>query len=457
MSRAPSVDSFCADIRGEVILPGETGYDTARSVWNGLFDKYPALIVQCAGVADVIRAVEFASNNDLLVSIKSGGHGYAGKAVCDDGMVIDLSQMDTIRVNPVEKVARVEAGARWGDVYHETKPFDLTIPGGEAVVGVGGFTLGGGFGYLTRSHGLTIDNLRSVDLVTADGQFVHVNEQTYPELFWGLRGGGGNFGVVTAFEYQLHEVPPMMQSGAVYRLADAHAVLPAFFNFMSDAPNAVSLALAVVSRAPDRESYPQSQRGEPVLSINTRVVGNSAVAREVRDSIHAIGNPIKKTCGEVPYFESKHANTERYQSIERWYSKSHYIEQISPEMIDVIIEYGSTVIGEYTTIALSCLGGAVGEVKPTDTAFPHRNERIGFDIWAGWSDQTRDEAIMAWSDEFHQAMEPFATGSVWANMLNHREDDRISDAYGVNYDRLTRLKAKWDPENFFRMNANIEV
>ncbi len=449
-------DRLTDAVRGDVLRPGDTGYDDARTVWNGLFDKYPAVIVQCTGAADVMAAVNVARENDLLLSVKSGGHGYAGKAVCDDGMVIDLSAMDSVRVDPEARTARVGPGATWDDVYHETQTFGLATPGGAGIVGVAGFTLGGGISYLSRKHGLTCDNLLAADVVTADGRLVHANADGHSDLFWGLRGGSGNFGIVTSFEYQLHEVGPEVLAGTIlHPYESAREVLELYREVMADAPDELG-CFALFLRVPPEPPFPEEYHGEPAIGLGVCYAGAVEDGEAAVAPVREFGDPILDGVRPQPYLEFKQSNDELYEAIDRWYSKSHYLAGLPDDAIDVILEYTEDLPGPFTMVGLLATGGAITRVDRTATAFPHRDAAFEFDIWPGWTDPEDDEALIGWATEFHEAMAPYATGGVYVNMLSHDEDDRVRAAYGDNYERLAELKTEWDPENLFRMNQNIE-
>lgn len=448
--------AFDDRLRGSLIRPEDGEYDTAREVWNEQIDRYPAAIARCRGPADVIASANFARETDLLLAVRSGGHDYAGNSTCDDGLVVDLSAMDGVRVDPRAAIAHVEPGARWADVYHETQAFDLALPGGGGVVGVAGFTLGGGISYLSRKHGLTCDNLVGADVVTASGDLVHASEDENSDLFWALRGGSGNFGIVTAFEYDLHKVGPEVLAGQVlHPIDDAKRVLQFYRAFMADAPDELG-CFATVVRVPSDPELPDEYHGELAIALSLCYSGSVDAGRETVAPLREFGEPILDGVHPQSYTEFKLSSDDLYESIDRWYSKSQYLASLPDEAIDVIVDHAQTMPESLTMIGLLGLGGAINRVDSTEMAFPHRNAAFEFDIWAAWSDPARDDELMEWARTFHEAMTPYSTGGVYVNMLSHDEQDRVGAAYGSNFERLAELKARWDPENLFSMNQNID-
>jgi FAD/FMN-containing dehydrogenase len=453
---ASGFDALGDRLRGALLRPEDDEYDRARTVWNGQIDRYPAAIARCRGTADVIAAVNFAREQDLLLAVKSGGHDYAGNSVCDDGLVVDLSAMDGVRVDPDRATAYVEPGARWADVYHETKAFDLALPGGGGIVGVAGFTLGGGISYLSRKYGLACDHLVGADVVTASGDLVHASEDENPDLFWALRGGSGNFGIVTAFEYDLDRIGPTVLAGQVlHPTDDAKRVLQFYRTFMADAPDELG-TWVIVTQAPSDPAIPAAYHGEPAVSIALCYDGDIDAGHEAVAPLREFGDPILDDVRRQSYTEFKLGSDDLYESLDRWYSKSRYLESLPDEAIDVMVDHIRTIPDSQTMIGLSRLGGAINRVDSTEMAFPHRNAAYEFDIWAAWSDPARDEELMEWARAFHEAMSSYSTGGVYVNMLSHDEQDRVRAAYGTNYERLADLKAQFDPENLFNMNQNID-
>jgi FAD/FMN-containing dehydrogenase len=452
-----TVEAFNDQVRGEVLRPGDQGYDEARSVWNGMIDKEPAVIVRCTGTADVIAAVNFARDLDLLLAVKGGGHNVAGTAVCDDGLMIDLSSMDSVRVDPEAKTARVAPGATWGDFDHEAQAFGLATTGGiDSRTGIAGLTLGGGIGYLARSFGLACDNLIGADVVTAEGELVHASADEHPDLFWGLRGGGGNFGIVTSFEYQLHELGPEVLTAKIFHpFEDAKDVLQLYREFMAEAPDDVN-CFCVVDNVPPEPPFPEEYHGEQAIALLAPYAGSIADGHDALAPLQGVGDPILEAVEPMPYTALQSSLDDATPEGERYYWKSHYLEGLSDEAIDTVIEYADPLEGPFTLAGFEPMGGAINRVDPGATAYPHRDAVFNFGVFAGWSDPGRDDEIIGWAREFHDAMAPYSTGGMYTNYLDQDEDEWVRAAYGDNYDRLVEVKNEWDPENLFRLNSNIE-
>ncbi|MFP4626507.1 MAG: FAD-binding oxidoreductase [Natronomonas sp.] len=452
-----TVESFGDHLQGNVLRPGDEGYDEARTVWNAMIDKEPAVIVQCTGAADVIAAVNFARDLDLPLAVKGGGHNVSGLAVCDDGMAIDLSPMNAVRVDPEAQIARVQAGATMADLDHETQAYGLATTGGiVSTTGVAGLTLGGGLGRLDRKFGLAIDNLLSVDVVTAEGELVHANETENPDLFWGLRGGGGNFGVVTSFEFQLHEIGPDVLAGRlIYPVEAAADVLSFYRDFMTEAPDGVQCYAAFV-QVPPLPEFPEPIHGQMVFILIPFYAGDIEQGTEILQPLRDVGDPIADTVRPQPYTVFQSGSDEIYQEGHRNYWKSHYLGGLSDEAIDTMVEYATPIPTPFTTVFLEWMGGAIGRVDADATAFPHRDATLSFTVAPKWSDPELDDDLIEWAREFHEGMTPYASEGVYANYLDRDEGDRVKTAYGENFDRLVEVKNEWDPENLFQMNQNIE-
>lgn len=451
-----AVESLHDQTHGTVLDPEEEGYTEARTVFNAMIDKYPSIIVQASGATDVMAAVDFARNHDLLLSVKGGGHNFAGTAVCDGGLTIDLSTMDWVQVNPDTQKAIVGPGCEWADVDHETQGHGLATPGGlVSHTGVAGLTLGGGQGYLARQYGLTCDNLVRAEVVTPDGELVYASDEENPELFWALRGGGGNFGVVTAFEFDLHEVGPQVLGGViVYPYEQAREVLEFYREFTSDAPNELA-AYALFARVPPEEGFPEAYHGEPALNIAVCYDGPIEEAKEAMAPLREFGDAIVDAIQPMPYTALQAAFDDGSPPGMRWYTKSHYLEGLPDGAIETILEYTEPYPGPMTQVALEPLGGAIGDIDADATAFAHRDAKYSFGVWPCWDDPSMDEDLIEWAREFHEAMSPYASG-VYSNYLDSDELDRVQAAFGQNYERLREIKAEWDPENLFRVNTNIE-
>lgn len=447
-----AVETLKSDLRGELLHRGDADYDDARKVWNGMIDRKPGLIIRCTGAADVITAVKFARTNNLLVSVHGGGHNIAGNAVCEGGVMIDLSGMKGIRVESTSRTVRAEPGLTWGEFDRETQAFGLATPGGQiSTTGIAGVTLGGGWGWLSRKYGLTIDNLLSVDIVTADGQLRTANATENTELFWGVRGGGGNFGVVTSFEYQLHPIGPMMAGMVVYPFEQAKAVLRFYREFANTAPEEFVYD-AVLITMPD---------GTPVIGTVVCYSGPIEEGERVLRPLKEFGSPLQEQIGHMAYIEFQSIIDDFYPAGLHSYWKSSFLTEVSDEVIETIVAYCADRPSPMCHgLIEQQLGGAVSRVEREATAFNHRDVVYSFMSLAVWTDPTESEECIRWARQFWEAMQPFTTGSVYVNYLGqeaHEGAERVKAAYGPpKYERLVALKNKYDPTNLFRMNQNIK-
>jgi len=449
-------DHLARAVRGAVLPHGDAGYDEARALWNARFDRRPDLIVRCTNADDVRAAVTIARDNGLRLSVKGGGHAFAANTVADGGLLIDLSPMKAVEVDPASRTARVEAGARWGEVDPLVQEHGLASPGGTvSTVGVAGYTLGGGAGYLARRYGMAIDNLLSVDVVTADGELRHVSERHHPDLFWALRGGGGNFGVATRFEFRLHEVGPEVLAGQVFhRFEDAPRVLRAYRDYMASAPEDVQ-CYPFFLRVPPLEMFPEAYHGQLALDL---VVFHARTGDQAEATLRPLveaGDPFLAAVGPQPYTDVLRQFDVGLPAGQRYESRSHDLPAITDDVIATLMEHLPDMSGEFTSAYLGALGGATARVDSADTAFPHRAAAFSFHIMAGWSDPTHDAAVTGWTQRVHDAMTPHATGGVYVNVLGDGEASRIRAAYGENWDRLVELKRRWDPDNVLRTNHNV--
>ena len=458
--RAPvaggTLESLRASLKGSLLAPGDAGYDEARSVWNGMIDRRPGLIARCADAADVQHAVRFAAAHDLLLSIKGGGHNIAGSAVCDGGLMIDLSDMRRVEVDAAARTARVEPGCTLADVDAETQKSGLATPLGiNSTTGIAGLTLGGGFGWLSRKHGMTVDNLRAVEVVIATGELLRASEDENPDLFWALRGGGGNFGVVTAFELQLHPVGPEVLSGlVVHPFDDAPAVLRYWRDFTASAPD--DLAVWVVLRkAPPLPFLPEAWHGREVVVLAAFHAGDMAEGERLLKPLRDFGNPIADVIGPHPYAGWQQAFDPLLEPGARNYWKSHDFTELDDALLDTVVEHVGRLPSPHTEVFLGQLGGAVNRVAPDAMAYAHRDVRYIMNVHGRWEDPVQDEAGVGWARELFDAATPYAKGSVYVNFMTSDEGARVSQAYGPNYARLAELKRRYDPDNRFRMNQNI--
>ena len=451
-----TLDAFDDQLHGDVLRRGMEGYDEARSVWNAMIDKYPAAIARCTGAADVIAAVKFARDLDLQLAVHGGGHNVAGKAVCDDGLMIDLSPMNHVRVDPDAKVARAEGGATWGDFDHETQSFGLATTGGiVSTTGVAGVTLGGGLGWLARKYGLTHDNLRSMDVVTAEGELVTASEAENSELFWGMRGGLGNFGIATSLEFDLHEVGPEVLAG---RIIHPYEAAPEFLrlyrDFMRGAPDELQAYAAFVQGNPAM-GMPEQLHGKTLVGVVVLYSGDVDEGREVIQPLRDFGEPIADMVGPTPYVEHQQSSDELYQEGHRNYWKSHFFDELTDEAIDTIVEHADPLPTPFTTVFFEWMGGAIARADSDATAFPHRDATVSFTVAPKWTDPSDDEGMIEWAREFFEATASYTSDDVYVNYLSEDEQNRAKAAYGDHYERLRALKNEWDPKNLFSVNQNI--
>lgn len=444
---AARLAALAEQIRGSLLLPSEAGYDAARAIWNGMIDKRPAAVARCRGTADVIAAVSCARAAGIPLSIRAGGHNVAGKAICNDGLVVDLSLMNDVRVDPAARRARAGGGALWQDFDHEAQAFGLTTTGGVvSTTGVAGLTLGGGIGYLTRSFGLACDNLVAADVVTADGRLVHASETENADLLWGLRGGGGHFGVVTSLEFQLHPVGPTVAAATVFHAVDtAPDVLRRYRDYAGNAPDAVACYAMVVNAPPD---FPPEHQGKPVLAIVACCSGSVDEGLRLLAPLADWGRPLVTVIDEMPYVALQQAFNAGNPHGGRYYWKTQHLEALTDELLDTVVQFARDLHGPLSIIGIEPLGGAQGRVAADATAFPYRDVPFSLGIWSGWTDPADDEVNTAWTRRFFEAVKPFGAG-VYVNYLGADEADRIEEAYGGNYARLVELKRRWDPDNLF--------
>jgi FAD binding domain/Berberine and berberine like len=445
------IEAFRASLRGPLLQAGEDGYEDARNIWNGMIDRRPALIARCAGVADVITCVNVARGHHLLVAVRGGGHNIAGHAVCDGGLMIDLSRMKGMRVDPVRRTAHAEPGLIWGEFDHETQAFGLATTGGQvSTTGIAGLTLGGGWGYLARTYGLASDNLRSVDLVTANGQWLTTSATEHADLFWGVRGGGGNFGVVTAFEYQLHEVGPVLAGFVIHPFEKAQEVLIFYRDFTRTAPDELASGVVLVT-LPD---------GIPVAAIPVCYNGPIVEGERMLKPLRAFGPPLADQIGPMPYTAAQQLIDAFYPPGLQQYWKSSFLQEISDGAIATMVAYCAKRPSPMCHAVIEhTLGGAVSRVDREATAFNHRDVPYSFLTLGVCTDPAEAETCVRWARECWDAMQPFLTGSAYVNYLGREADEgaeRIQAAYGAEkYQRLVALKNTYDPTNLFQLNQNI--
>jgi FAD/FMN-containing dehydrogenase len=439
-----------------LVTPHDAEYDAACAVWNGRCQRRPGALVRCRSAADVAAAVDLARERDLLVAVRSGGHDYAGHSTCDGGLVIDLSAMKRVEVDPERRVARVEPGATWGELDAATAAHGLTTTGGTvSTVGVAGFVLGGGTGWLARHHGLAIDNLLAAEVVLASGERVRTSADELPDLHWALRGGGGNFGVVTSFELRLHPLPERVVAGQlVYRHDAAGGMLRRYREFMASAPDEVG-CYAFFYRAPPIDAFPAALHGEVVAALVVAWTGEPERAAAALAPLRAAGEPELDTVTAIPYLELQRSFDAGMPKGLRWCSRAVYLDSLSDAAIAVLVEGATSLPGEATIVYLDPMGGAMGRVAPAATAFPHRSAAFGLHVFPGWSDPADDATNVAWATAFLSDVAPHAADGVYVNMLGDDEPERVPAAYGGNYARLRELRRRFDPGNLFRCNHNI--
>lgn len=453
------LEELKSQIRGTLITPQSDNYDEARAVWNGLIDKRPALIAQCTGTADVVDAINFARENDLLVSIRGGGHNVAGNAVCDDGLVIDLSAMNGIYVDPEARTARVQPGADWGDLDKETQLHGLITPGGQvSITGVAGLTLGGGMGYVRRKFGLSCDNLLSVEMVTADGQVISASESENEDLFWAVRGGGGNFGIVTSFEFRLHPLGPEIYGAlTIYPFEDASSVLRNWRDYAVEAPDEVTCD-AYIWGMPPLPEVPSEMHWEPVVIIAGMYAGPVAEGEEIMQPVSELGTPIEDMSARQPYTAMQSSLDPLFADGQLYYWKSLFADRLSDEVIDEVVALAAEKPSRQCLFALRTLGGAMGKVPEGATAYGNRDAMFNISIDNTWQDPARNEEMIAWTRKSWADLRDRTGGGVYINFAGFGEDnDELSKAaYRSNIGRLQKVKAAYDPDNFFRMNQNIK-
>jgi FAD/FMN-containing dehydrogenase len=451
-----SIEMLRSGFRGEVITPGDLTYDEHRRVWNGSIDRRPDLIARCAGVADVRTSVRFARERELLVAVRSGGHSFPGLSVCDGGIVLDLGLMKGVRVDPRRERVRVQAGALLGELDRETQAFGYAVPSGIVThTGMAGLTLGGGIGWIMRKYGLTIDSLTSVDVVTADGEFVTASEQENADLFWGVRGGGGNFGIVTEFEFRMHRLGPQVVAGPVFWPVDqTRDVLHFYRDWLLDCPDEL-MTIVVQRKAPNLPVVPPELVGQLVIAVAACYSGDVAEGQRVVQPLKNFGSPVLDLCVPKPYLAHQRMFDPSFRHGNWYYVRSCDVAALTDDVIGVMVEYGRQITSPVTSIALWQMGGAVARVDENATAFHGR--RAGFTFNINGNSETADgfEEQRRWARQYWDALAPHHTG-VYVNFLMEEGEDRVRQAYGAEkYGRLKALKRTYDPTNFFRLNQNI--
>ncbi len=454
-------DELAGSFRGELLLPTSRGYDTARRIWNGAIDRRPVYIARCAGTADVAAAVRFARDRNLEIAVRGGGHNVAGTAVCDEGIVIDLSAMRAVSVDPIERTARVQGGALWGDVDHETQAHGLATTGGiVGHTGVAGLSLGGGIGWLMRKHGLTVDNLVEAEVVTAEGEIIRATADDHPDLFWALRGGGGNFGVVTSFRFALHAVGPTVVAGPVFWAAEDTAnVLRYYRDFVADAPDELGNVVRL-GTIPPLPVIDEDLHFRPAIAVASCYAGSVEDGERAVRPLRQFGTPLVDLVGPTRYVDHQSVLDDTVPHGWHYYWKAANLTGLSDQVIDVVAAHAYAATSPRSYAAMFHMGGAVARAPRDATAYAGRDTEHNIIVDAAWlptEDDTVRAAETAWARGFIAALEPYRAG-VYVNFLDSDDDaSRVHEAYGDDtYRRLAEVKATYDPENVFRNNKNIQ-
>jgi len=451
------VEEWRARLRGKALLPGEAGYDEARTIWNAMIDRRPALIVKAAGAADVMATVAFARDRNMLLSVRSGGHNIGGHAVCDGGITLDLSGMKSVRIDPVARRAHVEPGATLAEFDHEAQAFGLATPLGiNSTTGVAGLTLGGGFGWISRKFGASVDNLTGAHVVTADGKLLRASAGEHADLFWAIRGGGGNFGVVTMFEFALHPVGPEIYGGLiVYPLEQAGTVLQGLRDRFPGMPDELTV-WAVLRQAPPLPFLPPEVHGKPVVALAVCYIGPVENGPQLAAPLRNLGTPYGEHLGPMRFASWQQAFDPMLVPGARNYWKSHNFAGLDDGLIEVLTACLTRLPSPQTEIFIGAMGGQTNRVAPDATAYANRDANFIMNVHGRWDDAASDAACVAWAREVFTAAAPYALGTVYVNFLTQDEGDRVGAAYGPNYARLAELKRRYDPGNLFRHNQNIK-
>jgi FAD/FMN-containing dehydrogenase len=451
-----TLDALRQTLRGNLCLAHDEGYDEARTIWNAMIDRRPGAVVRCRGAADIMGAVRFAREHGLLLAVRGGGHNIAGNAVCDGGLLIDLSLMRSVRVDTARRTARVEPGATLGEFDKEAQAFALATPLGiNSTTGVAGLTLGGGFGWLSRKFGLTADNLIAADVVTADGALVQASATENPDLFWALRGGGGNFGIVSSFEFRLHPVGPMVPSGLiVHPFARARELLAGYRQIAARAPDELTIWV-VLRQAPPLPFLPAEVHGKEILVFAVCYAGEETEGMRALEPLRALEEPIADVIGMQPYLAWQSAFDPLLTPGAYNYWKSHNLAELSDGLLDTLTSYSARLPTGECEIFIGQLGGATNRVAVDATAYPHRNANFVMNVHTRWREPADERRSIDWTRQLFAETAPYATGGVYVNFMPEDETDRVSSAYGANYARLAELKAKYDPTNLFRFNQNV--
>ncbi|MBN3923960.1 FAD-binding oxidoreductase [Nostoc sp. NMS4] len=452
-----TIERLKTNVKGHLVLPNDPSYDEVREIWNAMIDRRPAVIVQCAEADDVRYAIAFARENGLEISIRGAGHNIAGNAVCDNGLMIDLSTMRNVRIDAHKRRAYVEPGATLADFDSSAQVHGLATPVGiNSTTGIAGLTLGGGFGWLTRKYGLTIDNLVSAEAIAADGNKIRTSENENPDLFWAIRGGGGNFAIVTEFEFALHPVGPEILAGLiVFPFSQAKQVLTQYRQFAESAPEELNVWV-VLRKAPPLPFLPENVHGKEVVVLPVFYVGDIVEGEKLIEPLRSFGDAYGEHIGVQPYIEWQQAFDPLLTRGARNYWKSHNFTELHDGVLDAIVEFASKLPSPQCEIFIGFIAGASNRVSADATAYYHRDAKFVLNVHGRWDDAADDEMGIAWTRGFFQASAPYASAGAYVNFLTAEEGDRVAAAYGSNYDRLVQIKKRYDPENIFHLNQNIK-
>jgi FAD/FMN-containing dehydrogenase len=451
-----ALDQLASRLPGRLHLPASPGFEEACTIWNAMIERRPGLVIRCSSASEVSQAVRFAREHDLVLAVRGGGHNIAGNALCDGGVMLDLSPMKSVEVDRAARTARVGGGATLAEFDREAQAFGLATPlGVNSTTGVAGLTLGGGFGWLSRRFGLTIDNLLSAEVVLANGDVVRASATESPDLFWAIRGGGGNFGVVTSFEFRLHPVGPEVLAGLIVHPLDAAKdVLRFYRDFLPTTPDEL-VCWFVMRKAPPLPFLPAEWHGKEILALALCYSGDIKDGERLAAPLRKFGKPIADVIAPQPYAAWQTVLDPLLTPGLRNYWKSHDFAEVSEGLIDVLIAHARKLPDPNTEIAFAQLGGAVSRVPADATAYSHRDGQFVVNVHGRWEDPAKDAEVIGWARDLFRASAPFATGAVYVNFLTQEEGDRVRAAYGRNYDRLVKLKNRYDPRNLFRVNQNI--
>lgn len=441
------IEAWKKDIQGMFLMKNDPGYDEARRVWNGMIDKHPALIIRAQDVKDMQSVIRFAAEHELLIAIKSGGHSLPGHSTCDDGLMLDLSMLKKITVNAEHKTAEAEPGVLWGEMDRATQEYGLAVTGGQiSHTGIAGLTVGAGLGWLMRKHGLTCDNLIEAEVVLADGSIVTASKNQNPDLFWAIRGGGGNFGIISKFTYQLHSLEPILGGILVYPLPAAKAVIQQYREYIKNCPRELSTT-GVMLTSPD---------GHPAFAIGVAHFGPLEAGQKIVEEFKKFGPVVMEQIGPMPYSALQSMMDHVAVPGLRYYMKANFFQELNDELIDIFIDSYQKAPSPGSAILLVHMEGAMQEMDAGSTAFPHRNSNFSYSVFTGWQNPADDQKNIDWCREIFDKTKPLMKGGVYVNEMVDEGEERIKEAYGASYDRLLEIKKKYDPKNLFRLNQNIK-